>query len=316
MLDYSIPSGSPTLSFRSDAVVVTYEPDSATLKRLIGALVPQVGKITIVDNGSTNLHEWQNQLPSESVEILAQGTNLGIARAINVAFESVMHRGTAQFVALFDQDSTPSSGMITRLEAHYDALASDGPVAQIGPYFFEQNRGHYLPFIEFKHGVPRRKHARDGVHSTTADYLITSGALVPLDTIRRVGLLDDSLFIDYVDIEWGLRAKAAGFQSYGAFDVRMEHAIGEKALNLGLVRLAMHRPVRRYYYYRNALLLCRRRYIPSSWKFHELARLALKFWIFALLSPSRASDVPMMLRGIVDGLRGRTGKLPEPARKR
>ncbi|WP_226383097.1 glycosyltransferase family 2 protein [Burkholderia savannae] len=296
---------------RSDAIVVTYEPDTAALLRLVTTLAPQVGKITIVDNGSANLSQWRERLPASQVELIAQPVNAGIALALNQGFAATHQRGTAEFAVLFDQDSTPSADMVDRLEHYYDEFAARGPVAQVGPYFFEQNRGQYLPFIEFKAGFPRRKHATGTRNWTTADYLITSGALVSLRTIAEVGPLDASLFIDYVDIEWGLRAKAAGFQSYGVFDVRMQHAIGEKALNLGAVRIAMHRPVRRYYYYRNAILLCRRRYVPISWKLHETTRLFVKFWIFALFSRHRIADVRMMLRGTFDGLAGRTGKYGE-----
>lgn len=297
------------MSNLSDAIVVTYQPDIATLSRLVAALVPQVGTITIIDNGSANLNEWSNHFPGDAVEILPQHANVGIASAINAGVDAVRRRGAARFAALFDQDSAPSHDMIDRLEGYCNDLASRGPVAQVGPYFFEHNRGHHLPFIEFNWGVPRRKHPLGDERWTTADYLISSGSLVPLHAIDMVGPLDDSLFIDYVDIEWGLRAKAAGFQSYGAFDVRMDHAIGEKALNLAVVRLAMHKPIRRYYYYRNALLLCRRSYVPISWKIHEIARLAVKFWIFALFSKNRLPDVRMMLKGIADGLLGRSGKL-------
>jgi rhamnosyltransferase len=304
------------LSHRSDAVVVTYEPEIGTLLSLIAALAPQVDKIVVVDNGSANLSSWRRQLPSEAVHLVEQGSNNGIATALNAGFAAVRQRGSAEFVALFDQDSAPSDGMVSRLECYHDELIGRGPVAQIGPYFFEKNRGHYLPFIEFAAGFPRRKHSSETGSWTTADYLITSGALVPLSAIDRVGSLDESLFIDYVDIEWGLRAKAAGLQSYGVFDVRMQHAIGEKALKLATVRLAMHKPIRRYYYYRNALLLCRRNYIPISWKLHEVLRLSVKFWIFALFSRHRVDDVRMMLKGIADGIRGRAGKLRERSNAR
>lgn len=304
------------LSHRSDAIIVTYQPDIARLAQLVAALSPQVGTITIIDNGSENLSEWLHLFPGGKTQVLPQHANVGIATAINAGFDAVRDRGSAQFVALFDQDSAPSDDMIERLERYGDELACHGPVAQIGPYFFEHNRGYHLPFIEFKWGLPRRKHPRGHERWTTADYLISSGSLVPIAALEKIGPLDDSLFIDYVDIEWGLRAKAAGFQSYGAFDVRMDHRIGEKALNLAGVRLATHKPVRRYYYYRNALLLCRRSYVPVSWKIHELTRLGIKFWIFALFSANRAADVRMMLKGIADGLRGRSGKLQDAPRPR
>lgn len=302
------------MSQRSDAIIVTYQPDIARLARLVAALVPQVGTITIIDNGSENLIKWLHLFPDSNVQVLPQHANVGIASAINAGFEAVRARGEAQFVALFDQDSAPSDDMIDRLERYSDELAGQGPIAQIGPYFFEHNRGYHLPFIEFKWGLPRRKHPRGGERWTKADYLISSGSLVPIAALEKIGPLDDSLFIDYVDIEWGLRAKAAGFQSYGAFDVRMDHRIGDKALNLAVVRLATHKPVRRYYYYRNALLLCRRSYVPVSWKIHEIVRLGIKFWIFALFSQNRGADVRMMLKGIADGLLGRAGKLPDTPR--
>ncbi|WP_080424245.1 rhamnosyltransferase [Burkholderia ubonensis] len=297
------------MSLRSDAIVVTYEPDVTALSSLVSTLSPQVNRIVIVDNGSTNLNDWRHNLPASNIHVLDQGINTGIAAALNTGFRTVREFGTAEFAVLFDQDSSPSNAMVDQLEGHHDELARQHrPVAQIGPYFFEQNRGQYLPFIEFAYGVPRRKHAHDGVNWTTADYLITSGALVPLRAIDQVGALDETLFIDYVDIEWGLRAKAAGLQSYGVYDVRMHHAIGEKALKLAALRIAMHKPIRRYYYYRNALLLCRRRYIPIAWKIHEIARLAIKFWIFALFSRRRVADVGMMIKGMLDGLRGRGGE--------
>ncbi len=300
------------MSQRSDAIVVTYEPDIEQLMRLIEIVSKRVGKIFVIDNGSSNRAAWETMLPAESIHFIPLGANRGIATALNAGIEAVRRRSTAQFVALFDQDSSPSVNMVDELETHYDQLLRLGPIAQIGPYFFERNRDCYLPFIEFKAGFPRRKHSpMIGGNWTTADYLITSGALVSLEALKVSGLLDDSLFIDYVDIEWGLRAKAAGYQSYGVFDVRMQHSIGEKALDLPGFRLAMHKPIRRYYYYRNAVLLCWRKYIPLSWKINELARLFLKFWIFALFSRHRKEDVRMMMKGTLDGLRRRSGKLPD-----
>lgn len=71
------------MSLRSDAIVVTYEPDTAALLRLVTTLAPQVGKITIVDNGSANLSQWRERLPASQVELIAQPVNAGIALALN-----------------------------------------------------------------------------------------------------------------------------------------------------------------------------------------------------------------------------------------
>lgn len=299
------------MSQRTAAVIVTYEPEHETLSRLIHILAPQVRTIFIVDNASSNSASWQPHLPTEGCKIIRLASNEGIAAALNRGFEHAATERDLEFCAIFDQDSAPSADMIDRLEAHHDRLAARGPIAQIGPYFFEHNRNYYLPFIEFKFGFPRRKRDPGNGTWTTADYLISSGALISMAALKTIGKMDEGLFIDYVDIEWGLRARAAGYQSYGAFDVRMEHRIGEAALEIAGVKLAIHKPLRRYYYYRNALLLCRRRYISAAWKVNEVIRLGIKFFIFSALSKRRAADFAMMTKGIRDGLRGKTGKFDE-----
>ncbi|MGI4816316.1 MAG: glycosyltransferase family 2 protein [Janthinobacterium lividum] len=302
------------MSHRTAAIIVTFEPQLETLAHLIEALQAQVGAIILVDNASANLAAWKAVLPS-GVRIISLTSNEGIAAALNRGFEHIQAEDSFDFCALFDQDSAPSVGMIDQLEMHHDQLAPRGPIAQVGPYFFEHNRGYHLPFIESRYGFPIRKRDTGSANFTTADYLISSGALVSMNTLRAVGKMDESLFIDYVDIEWGLRARAAGFQSYGAFNVRMEHRIGEGALQFAGMRLAIHKPLRRYYYYRNAILLCRRPYIPLAWKINEIVRLSLKFLIFAIRSKRRTADVRMMSRGIVDGLRGISGKFQARTRR-
>ena len=299
------------MSHRTTAIIVTYEPDQAALYRLIDTLTTQVRTVIIVDNASASLTAWHDGWTGDAVRLIRLVSNQGIAGALNRGFEAVVAQADLAFCILFDQDSEPSANMVNALERHYDDLAARGPIAQIGPYFFEHNRGYFLPFIEFRFGFPRRKRDPGNGSWTTADYLISSGALVSMAALKAVGLMDETLFIDYVDIEWGLRARAAGFQSYGAYDVRMEHTIGDEALEVAGVRLAVHKPLRRYYYYRNALLLCRRRYISLAWKFSEVCRLTVKFFIFATLSTRRAEDKAMMIRGIRDGLRGKTGKFTD-----
>jgi rhamnosyltransferase len=296
------------LSHRTAAVIVTYEPEPEALARLIQSLLAQVRTVFIVDNASSNFEHWQIQLPPADCRVIRMASNEGIAAALNRGLTAAEAETALEFCAIFDQDSVLTDRMIESLEQHHDEVSKRGPVAQIGPYFFEHNRGIFLPFIEFKFGIPRRKRDPGNGTLTTADYLISSGALLSLAALKKIGNMDESLFIDYVDIEWGLRAQAAGFQSYGAFDVRMEHRIGEEALDVAGLRLAVHKPVRRYYYYRNAVLLCRRPYISLAWKISEMTRLAVKFVIFSTMSKRRSEDFAMMTRGIRDGLRGKTGK--------
>jgi rhamnosyltransferase len=41
-----------------------------------------------------------------------------------------------------------------------------------------------------------------------------------------VGLMREGFFVDYVDTEWGLRAKTIGLDICGVFSVQMQYRMG------------------------------------------------------------------------------------------
>ncbi|WP_295955487.1 hypothetical protein [Rhodoferax sp.] len=61
------------------------------------------------------------------------------------------------------------------------------------------------------------------------------------------------------------------------------------------------------YMFRNSILLSARPYTPWRWKLHFLARLVQFAGYFLPFTPQRFLRLRMMVRGVVDGLRGRTG---------
>lgn len=81
--------------------------------------------------------------------------------------------------------------------------------------------------------------------------------------------MDESLFIDYVDTEWCLRAIAKGYKVYAATSAKMSHAIGDKAIKVLAWHVPVHSAFRRYYRLRNGLLLARMKHIPPLIKVRE-----------------------------------------------
>jgi rhamnosyltransferase len=142
--------------------------------------------------------------------------------------------------------------------------------------------------------------------------LISSGALFGRDALEALGLMDEALFIDHLDTEWFLRAEAAGWHSFGVCDAVMDHGLGERTVRVWLGRwryLPVHQPFRYYYVYRNSVLLWRRSYPSRRWKHTDMLRLAKMFVVFSLFTGQRLRNLGMMVRGIRDGLKGRTGSL-------
>src|SRR5690606_36905073 len=83
------------------------------------------------------------------------------------------------------------------------------------------------------------------------DHLISSGCLISLDAIEKIGTFEESLFIDYVDTEWCWRARRKGFRLLGVGSAHMKHNLGDdEFIAFGQPR-TLHAPFRLYYQMRN-----------------------------------------------------------------
>ncbi|MDE2623327.1 MAG: hypothetical protein KGM83_09060, partial [Betaproteobacteria bacterium] len=136
----------------------------------------------------------------------------------------------------------------------------------------------------------------------------SSGCLISLEALQVVGPMQEALFIDYVDIEWGLRANGLGWHLYGAFPARMTHALGPRVMRLLWRRFPLHSPQRHYFVVRNALWLYRQRHLPWRWRLPHALRLGVRLTFYLLLGEKRRERLGYVLRGLRDGLAGRMGK--------
>jgi len=295
-------------------VVVTYEPDPATLGVLLSALRPQLDKVIVIDNGSTLDTESliDPALRSDAwCQVVRLHSNLGIAAAQNVGIE-LARQARAAFVMLFDQDSEPAPDMVSILLDVATTKSSTGvAIAAIGPRYTDKRQDNPPPFIRIRGISVERQACSNNDSVVEVDYLIASGSLIPMTTLDAVGGMREDLFIDYVDIEWGMRAKLAGFQSFGVCGARMQHGLGEDPISVFGRKVSSHSPLRHYYHFRNAVRLYCESGMPWNWKLADGWRLLLKYGAYSLFARPRHQHWWMMSRGIVHGLTGRMGKFDQ-----
>ena len=289
-------------------VIVTYFPSIGPLSNLLATLSEQVDSVVVVDNGSpANFRTWLSNRESANVHEIYLGENCGIAAAHNIGIKWAKERG-ANCVLLLDQDSSPAPDMVLRLVDVVQArLAEGNKVAAVGPRYIDE-RNQERPSFSRLVGLSTEKILCDNDEDIIlSDFVISSGALIPLSTLDEVGGMMEGLFIDQIDMEWCLRAKSLGYQSYGVCAARMHHALGEDPISFLGYKLLNHSPLRHYYIFRNAVLLLFKPYIPSGWKLFFVRRLALRFGFYSLMVSPRLSYLKMMSLGIWHGLLGRMG---------
>ncbi|WP_375450213.1 hypothetical protein [uncultured Devosia sp.] len=154
--------------------------------------------------------------------------------------------------------------------------------------------------------TPRgREQALEGL--LEVDHVIASGSIIPMHVIAIVGGMKDDLFIDYVDIEWCLRASRQGYASFIAKDVSMDHQLGKPMTVMGRT-ISTHSPMRHYYMVRNTIWLLRQRWLSAKWRFLKVPKIGLHLLINAMFARPHADHWKMMLRGLYHGLTGRMGR--------
>lgn len=298
------------------AVVITYQPQLDVLSQVIDSVTSQVGRVLIFDNATpptalAAFPAFLDQAEAEGVFVIRSLTNVGLGAAMNRAAEYASAAGFT-YLLLLDQDSLPDPQMVATLKAASEELGKTEQIAAVGPQFSDRRNGHVAPFIKVRFPLNFKLFGGPG-QRVRCDFLISSGTLLSLDILERVGGMDERLFIDNVDMEWCFRARHHGFKLYGICDAQMRHSIGDtlRATWLKPSGVMIHKPIRLYYIMRNRILLYRRKETPAAWIAQDIPRLILKLFGTALFVAPRIKYLRMMLRGLFDGLRGRNGPLAE-----
>lgn len=289
------------------AIVVTYEPEFADLLLQLKALRPQVQWIVLVDNASrAGVGAWCREHAPEVDEFLPLSRNEGIGYAQNRGMEAARRHG-ATHILLMDQDSVPETGMVGTL---LQALQGAPDAAAAGPFHCDPRQPvTHSPFVWLRGLRFHRLPCDDVMRIHRVDHLIASGCLIPLAVLERVGMMREDFFIDFVDVEWSLRARAASMHLLGVCGARMQHSLGGPPIAFMGRRFLAYSAQRHYFQVRNAVLLYRQPGVPLRWAVASAWRLLLKIGFNCIGGNSRWQHFKMTLRGLWHGCTGRTGPL-------
>ncbi len=278
------------------AVVVAYFPDTHFELRL-QRILPQVAKLVLVDNTpeSVALSPSFLNMWSERLHYIANAENKGIATALNQGLRHAAEHGFDWLLTL-DQDSTCYPDMVATLSAAY--IACPLVPAILGSNYFDPSNQ--------KCKVPPEG-AQPWLEQKT---VITSGCLLNVVAMQHIGGLRDDYFIDQVDHELCLRARAHGLRVAITRKPVMAHSVGLT----GGVRLPWlgvlpnHSPTRKYYIARNTVVtVLRYWHAEPIWCLKRVLKLLLGSFEMVTLETQRLNNAAAFICGVVDACRGRMG---------
>jgi len=298
----------------SIAAYITAYQDTTALHACIHSLQTQapLSAIYILDNSPHPL-----PLPPSHIPLIhnSQPQNIGIGHGLTLAIDWALHHHY-QLLWLFDQDSQATPRCLEQLLQVYSQLQTQGiQPGIIAPTPFAGTppepvlAAHYdrYRFIGQPH-QPDRPY-----YPCIAP--ITSGSLLNLRATQAIAPPNSDLFIDGVDIEYGVRLHQAGYLNYLVPRAILQHSFGtpHKIIWFSQAKILQnYSALRHYYICRNHTYLdCK--YATGYWKIIAmLFRLkylcATLFWIIFCLPDRSWLKVWACFKGTYDGFRGRLGK--------
>ena len=276
------------------AVIVTYNPSVPLLRENIAALVCQVSRLIILDNGSKNVVAICCLLKNfPTVEFYEADENLGLARQYNQALY-MAYTGGYKWLLTMDQDTVVPKNLVDT----YLGYGNDESVGIISPVIWNA-------CVYRRHEV--EKSFSGYGECTEVTRCISSAAMHRVSALREAGTFDEALFIDYVDDDCCRSIRAMGYRILRINNLLVRHYWGKSTCRkVGLVNIVCpNYPAIRYYYIFRNRIYFERKYGGSLIK---LLAFMLYKGSLLLLESQRRKKYCMAARGVCDGFKRRMGK--------
>lgn len=284
------------------SIIVCYNPDVSDLSRLCHMLLTNNCNVILIDNSEKCYLENLNEL--NECTLINAGGNTGIAHAQNIGITRAINNG-AEVIVFFDQDSTINSDFLPLLVAPLK-LGTPGVVSPV--YYEHGTEFEYPSFSLGQFGLAKPVYVDSNVTPYSVDIVISSGTAVTVETFEMAGLMDEDLFIDFVDTEWCLRCRRKNIPIQVVPKATMEHAIGHGSIKLYFLTVIIHSPVRCYYQIRNCFLLFRKDSVPLLFAARETAAVFLNKLLLLFFVKNKLIYISNYFLATLHGIMGVGGK--------
>ena len=289
-------------------VVLNYRtPDQAALAAAsLRASRTPPSEILIVDNHSGDGSAAMLRQSFPEARVIESGDNLGFSGGCNLGIRAALE-GRREFILLLNSDAVLAPDSIDYL---IGAMESDPSLGVAAPVLQSREEPDHVSSagISFSERTGRMRHRAAGARVAalgsdavrTVDAVSGCVMIVRREVFEKIGLLDEAYFFSFEDVDFCLRARAAGFRIACVQDARAYHEGGRT--------IGRQSPRRIYFGTRNHLRLAARVGRRSSRPL-RLGLVAGFNAAYVLMSPESPliGGLRAFVRGMWDHANGRYG---------
>jgi rhamnosyltransferase len=288
---------------RYGLIFVLYQPTEEFLENLAKARIFCPNLVAVDNSADADLRLHQCLL-EQGIEVMHNGNRGGLAGAYNRGAEVLLER-ECEVIFLLDQDSDIEASFFVKMMQACRELGTDEFL--VGPKIYEINLGKCMPVFQAGKHIPKRlniDNRNEGMFPSLC--IISSGSAISALAYRKLGPFREDYFIEYIDIEYSLRAVSQRIPVYMNAAVTIRQTTG-KIERHGDKYTTNHVAWRRYYGARNAVhcLYLHR----STWGLHWVSGLLAFLQVLRVLQyeSQKLRKVTAISCGYLDGLFGLLG---------
>ena len=286
-------------------LIVTFNC-SKNFKQVFSSAVSQSDLVCIVDNNSGQntlkfIESLVDSAPYGKVILKSLPENKGLSFAYNLGLNFLVHSGCSDLLIL-DHDSVLENGYVTEMKRISDK--NDNFI--FGGNFTDSKSGQKKKYEVF---------SRFFFHKTNqflsdlllVGFVISSGTFMKSSVFKKVGPFIDFLFIDYVDIEYCLRASQFGIRCAVVRDACFFHSMGDSKTHSlsGLKMISKnHLPFRKYFMGRNRVYCWSKFYFMFGFMVWDISALFYDLFRIILLERQKIIKLKQLFRGMWHGFCG------------
>ncbi len=218
--------------------------------------------------------------------------NLGFAGGNNMGIRQAIKKG-ADYVLLLNNDTVVEPGFLKKL---VEVGEKDEKFGILGPM------GGKINWLYTKGTHISTNPAAAGDQPSTIDYITGACMLIKREVIKKIGLMPESYFLYFEDVDWCLSARKAGYKCVLVSEAKIQHKVSSstKAESFPYI----------YYHTRNGLLLAKK----NAPFFIKILAYLNSFLVYGkqiiklIILPSKNKWSKAIMLGIKDFYKKRFGK--------
>lgn len=296
------------------AVIVTYN-SAQYIRRCLASVLGQTYSsvcTVLVDNASVDKTVPTIRKYFKNVHIIKNKTNVGFGAANNIGIRYLLKRNS-KYVLLLNPDTIVSPHL---LKEFITAFTEDKKILSVSPiitYLKDPKKiwyaGGHLNNLFFYTKHPHMNKNVDDIKILSGITDFTTGAcmMIKREAFEKIGFFPEDYFLYFEDMTFCRKICDKGYLCYLLAKPLVKHVVSQTTGTAGSNTMSS---IRAYYYARNPLF-----YIKNNGKgitkftwFLGQFLIRMPYYFIRILKEADPSIYPIYIKGIVDGIKGKSGK--------